>query len=474
MTVSPNSSTEFDLNLGKSVQTRDEPLAGFPSGSGLHRMPTHLKEAPSGSESEVSDSDDDGQYEDDPDEESSITEGVNTLSMHDSVSEGEALAFNQVPGSNQRAGNTATQKMPAGQVSGKVAGKKRSASQGGGSSLGSKKPKPDDDGDDDNGANSGGGGGGGDGSGDQSRGETSGDARLACPYRKRNPGRFNVRTMKRCTEPFRDFSAVKEHIGKWHVRQPNDDSTDPENGIAEDRVMILRSRKAGSIRSWPPLWNALFPMDEKIQDEHYRPTLVVEDFEIEHRLAIVFPAPGPNGVRWEHRILQDAGLTPQSQQGRRFVECLEEMEGTIRAHVRELLALAASEAPTPATAPRPSRNNSATTQPAARPASHQQPRTLAPAVPSTQAPVYPPQSHGIPFGTTTAAGPIPVTPSMIPPPGYMPQYLNPLPYSQASNQGPLHAQAALDGLPGPSQPGHYMGFEDNDPTTQYYPDQHRG
>ncbi|SPQ21557.1 6b991122-57d7-4796-9e22-7007ac362272 [Thermothielavioides terrestris] len=41
---------------------------------------------------------------------------------------------------------------------------------------------------------------------------------LGCPYRKRNPARFNIRDHPKCTKPFADISRLKRHIFACHMK----------------------------------------------------------------------------------------------------------------------------------------------------------------------------------------------------------------------------------------------------------------
>ncbi|KAK2594286.1 hypothetical protein QQS21_007992 [Conoideocrella luteorostrata] len=143
--------------------------------------------------------------------------------------------------------------------------------------------------------------------------------RLSCPYRKRNPHRFNVRDHHSCAMTyFPKFAELRQHIVKQHKRddpsafvcdrctrdfgtrkelrdhqrQPKEQMCDisdhdPEAGIDGPTSNKLLSRKRVSGASaevqWKEIWNILFPDDD---DQIIRPfppqdfTPVIEHFEL--------------------------------------------------------------------------------------------------------------------------------------------------------------------------------------------------
>lgn len=143
---------------------------------------------------------------------------------------------------------------------------------------------------------------------------------LSCPYRKRNPLRFNVRDRYVCaTHSFADMSQLKKHIRAHHppvqrnsgpflcprccqgfpskdefdihLRQPvvcrlaeGQDGTDPEDGITQKIISSLeaRSQKA-KIDNWTSLWKLLFPHDRKVPDAAFVPVMEVFDFVAESK-----------------------------------------------------------------------------------------------------------------------------------------------------------------------------------------------
>ncbi|KAI1372474.1 hypothetical protein F4677DRAFT_432369 [Hypoxylon crocopeplum] len=139
---------------------------------------------------------------------------------------------------------------------------------------------------------------------------------LCCPYRKRNPIRFNVRDYEKCAnKSYPDMSQLKKHLTSVHFKsdsasrtctrcnrpfppgfnmlvhyeqcpyppQPrtNYQNTDPEDGFNEMVDNRLRSRGANKIEEWADLYKHLFPDDEIIPEPDFIP--VVEDHEVFHK-----------------------------------------------------------------------------------------------------------------------------------------------------------------------------------------------
>lgn len=136
------------------------------------------------------------------------------------------------------------------------------------------------------------------------KGELEHPARMSCPFRKRNPLRFNVRDRQNCAlQGFADMARLKRHIKECHTTQQkntnqclrclqtfesrtelsdhiNQDPSqlcesqkppvsvgrdDPENDIAPDIVDKLTQRKnSQKIDTWEALWKTLFPKDNAI------------------------------------------------------------------------------------------------------------------------------------------------------------------------------------------------------------------
>ncbi|KAK3935810.1 hypothetical protein QBC46DRAFT_357971 [Diplogelasinospora grovesii] len=150
-------------------------------------------------------------------------------------------------------------------------------------------------------------------------GKSTTPSNLSCPYRKRNPLRFNVRDHEVCaTRSFADMSLLKKHIRAHHppiqrsagpfpcprcregfsfkeeldrhLRQPDgtmcrivsdDTGTDPEDGITEPIITALESRSYKlKIDNWNSLWKVLFPADNErqIPDPTFIPVMEIHDF----------------------------------------------------------------------------------------------------------------------------------------------------------------------------------------------------
>lgn len=140
--------------------------------------------------------------------------------------------------------------------------------------------------------------------------------RLSCPFRKRNPHRFNVRDHHSCAMTyFPKFAELRQHIVKQHKRddpsafvcdrctrdfqtrkelrehqrQPKEQMCDisdhdPESGIDGPTSIKLVSRKRASGTSaevqWREIWNILFPDDDDGMIQPYHFTPVIEHFEL--------------------------------------------------------------------------------------------------------------------------------------------------------------------------------------------------
>jgi hypothetical protein len=140
------------------------------------------------------------------------------------------------------------------------------------------------------------------------------DNRYPCPYRKRNPLRFNVRDHTTCaTASFSDLTNLKRHIKlyhkqqarqryvcfrcgvdketrdqlKAHVQLPPDQicavrqdcavrqeaqNADPEEGITKEVEELLNERKSKTkIDTWLGLWQALFGGDDDVLSCNFEP-----------------------------------------------------------------------------------------------------------------------------------------------------------------------------------------------------------
>lgn len=140
------------------------------------------------------------------------------------------------------------------------------------------------------------------------------DQNLSCPFRKRNPVRFNVRDHQSCAvQSFPDISQLKRHVKNFHkprsasvfacprckqdmktketyekhLAVPNNKictpqevppSPDPESGITSRIEDLLNGRKANSkIDTWDSLWRTLFPLDLDPLDPDFVPPIELDE-----------------------------------------------------------------------------------------------------------------------------------------------------------------------------------------------------
>ncbi|OTB16221.1 hypothetical protein K445DRAFT_300163 [Daldinia sp. EC12] len=158
---------------------------------------------------------------------------------------------------------------------------------------------------------------------------------FSCPYRKRNPIRFNIHDHEKCANrSFSSMTELKKHLTSIHFRgnrcarcqeefllsrdlmmhyehctyppgsRARIQDLDPEDGFGETVDSQLRSRGMNQkIQNWVQLWEALFPGDTTIPDHEFDP--VVEDYEIfdryeltkwnlSQRLEALMSSPTPN------------------------------------------------------------------------------------------------------------------------------------------------------------------------------------
>jgi len=148
------------------------------------------------------------------------------------------------------------------------------------------------------------------------RPRTEEDQRLSCPFRKRNPVKFNVRDHQNCAvQSFPDVSQLKRHVKIFHKQkavsafdcprckrnmgaketlqehlavdnnnictfQETPSSQDPEDGINAKIEDLLNGRRANSkVDTWEILWQTLFPNDaqEAILDPAFVPPVEMEE-----------------------------------------------------------------------------------------------------------------------------------------------------------------------------------------------------
>ncbi|KAI0439812.1 hypothetical protein F4803DRAFT_529655 [Xylaria telfairii] len=131
--------------------------------------------------------------------------------------------------------------------------------------------------------------------------------KLSCPYRKRNPLRFNIRQWPNCaSNGFKDLATLKRHIRTYHRRSPHlwpqcgngfesgetlnerpqvptdrlrgPASNDPEDGIDDEVEQLLAERKNDlKISSWGNLWQVLFKDDQYPSSDFIAPQVVEID-----------------------------------------------------------------------------------------------------------------------------------------------------------------------------------------------------
>ena len=144
------------------------------------------------------------------------------------------------------------------------------------------------------------------------------DNRYPCPYRKRNPLKFNVRDYNTCaTASYSDFTNLKRHIKLYHRRQarlpyvcfrcgidqesrdqlmahvqlPPDEicavrqeaqNADPEEGITQEVEDLLNERKSKvKIDTWPSLWQALFGCGDEVMSSSFEPPVEWDEVKAE-------------------------------------------------------------------------------------------------------------------------------------------------------------------------------------------------
>ncbi|KAH6613236.1 hypothetical protein F5144DRAFT_596633 [Chaetomium tenue] len=131
------------------------------------------------------------------------------------------------------------------------------------------------------------------------------DMHFSCPFRKRNPVRFNIRDFQSCAvQSFPDVPQLKramgtqkaldEHIsvGKDEICDPQavPPSADPEDGITPGIEEALNERKADmKIDGWTSLWGRLFPGDVDIPEPDFVPPTELDEvyaqFNTDHAMS---------------------------------------------------------------------------------------------------------------------------------------------------------------------------------------------
>ncbi|KAI1419929.1 hypothetical protein F5Y12DRAFT_792514 [Xylaria sp. FL1777] len=122
---------------------------------------------------------------------------------------------------------------------------------------------------------------------------------FSCPFRKRNPRRFNVRdhaekhiaahhykkvalVCERCNQTYAAQDALVAHLEQCPHPPPNRPPIryiDPEDGIDCKMEDMLKSRRSSDqINNWATLWGRLFPTDTIVPSPEFEP--VVEDHDL--------------------------------------------------------------------------------------------------------------------------------------------------------------------------------------------------
>ncbi|KAK0723323.1 hypothetical protein B0T26DRAFT_750602 [Lasiosphaeria miniovina] len=261
-------------------------------------------------------------------------------------------------------GSTTTRYFGAGGDAGAGAG--RSNKQDTGNGNGGQK-RPLDNGDNDpnnNGSSDGNGPGGGGGPGGKKPKLMSEpqDQNLSCPFRKRNPVRFNVRDHQSCAvQSFPDISQLKRHVKNFHkprsasvfacprckqdmktkeayedhLAVPNNEictpqevppSPDPESGITSRIEDLLNGRKANSkIDTWDSLLRTLFPLDLDPLDPEFVPPIELDEVWFEFQDDLNKEELRRRMQQEEMRCLEDDGDVRDSVE-RRIAVCNEHIE----------------------------------------------------------------------------------------------------------------------------------------------------
>ncbi|KAK5651921.1 hypothetical protein OQA88_11580 [Cercophora sp. LCS_1] len=121
-------------------------------------------------------------------------------------------------------------------------------------------------------------------SGDTSNPKKIKTEQYPCPFRKRNPLRFNVRQYVHCAKgPFQGMTDLKKHIVKYHGQQQVEYRLDQgaPQASADERLtdmMCQRLRRRTEHFEWTTLWHALFPDDRHIPEPDFE--LAVELHEV--------------------------------------------------------------------------------------------------------------------------------------------------------------------------------------------------
>ncbi|KAK4466853.1 hypothetical protein QBC42DRAFT_258178 [Cladorrhinum samala] len=138
-------------------------------------------------------------------------------------------------------------------------------------------------------------------------------ARYPCPFRKRNPVRFNIRDHESCAKtPFDSILDLRRHIVSYHRHRypprqcrrckanfesqaalwshmmlPKDqmcelDPTqvgDPEDGISDEQASHLCENNPKADWSWERIWHLVFPEDVQVTDPDWQPIIELSEID---------------------------------------------------------------------------------------------------------------------------------------------------------------------------------------------------
>ncbi|ROV97369.1 hypothetical protein VMCG_06848 [Cytospora schulzeri] len=119
------------------------------------------------------------------------------------------------------------------------------------------------------------------------------DGVRSCPFRKRNPGRFNVRDYPQCAltsftnlallkRSFQDEDKLAEHQRndeRCEVAPDPDVENDPEIGITSEISQKLTERGKTKVNSWKDIWRLLFPSDQFVPNSNYEPPIELDEVQ---------------------------------------------------------------------------------------------------------------------------------------------------------------------------------------------------
>ncbi|KAL0764088.1 hypothetical protein CaCOL14_013415 [Colletotrichum acutatum] len=94
----------------------------------------------------------------------------------------------------------------------------------------------------------------------------------SCPFRKRNPSKFNARDFDSCANrSYKDITDLSRQS------KPDAGPQDPEDGVNFHKLELLRPTSGNMIQTWHQLWGLLFPDDEEIPSPTFVPLIEHHD-----------------------------------------------------------------------------------------------------------------------------------------------------------------------------------------------------